>query len=174
MATAWRVTGRSAASSVGVAVPRERQRLDDEAAARVGQRGEDRVYRIAHADEGAKLERSRPARAPPRAPDERAAVDGHDAEVDDAVVVEPQDDPRALLDGLDDGLARLAVVPAKHAAATGRRVELDVVREPLLQLRLVRQRLPHVLGVRLQLDLTHDLHEQPPGCVLLGNRTVAH
>ena len=80
----------------------------------------------------------------------------------------------AFLDGLDDGLAHLAVVPAEHAAPTGCRVELDLVREPLLQLRLVRQRRPDLVGRRVELDLTHDLHEQPPGCVLLSNRTVAH
>ena len=178
--TAWRVTGRSAASSVGVAVPARRasRRRTGGSGRRAPETSTARCFyrsrRHTGARRGVQLERGRPRGRLLAHEDPRPALGRLEAEVDDAVVVEPQDDARAFLDGFDHSLAHLAVVPAEHASAARGRVELDLVREPLLQLRLVRQRRPDLVGRRVELDLTHDLHEQPPGCVLLSNRTVAH
>ena len=89
---------------------------------------------------------------------------------DDAVVVQPaQDEPPLLLDLLDDRLAGLAVVPAERRVASRRRVELDLVREPLLQLGGIGERGPYLVGRRLEVALAFDVHEtsdpQPSGCM---------
>ena len=53
--------------------------------------------------------------------------------------------------------------------AAGRRIEVDLVREPLLELVGIGERRPDLLGARLEVALAFDVHEtsdpQPFGCM---------
>ena len=78
-------------------------------------------------------------------------------------------EPLARLDDEHGRAPLLAVVPAEDAVAALARVELDVVRKPLLELLGIGQGLPDLLGRRGEDDLARDFHgssnPQPPGCV---------
>ena len=143
-ATAWRVTGSSAASSVGGRRAARGERLEHEAPAGVGERLEDRVYAIAHAasacSSSAVATRGRLAtttRVPRRRP--RAELTRR----------RPPSAARAplLVDLLDRRVPLLAVPPAEDAAAARPRVELDLVREPVPEPLGLGQRLPDLLRV---------------------------
>ena len=175
-ATACRVTGSSAASSVAVAVSRSRKRLERRsggsgrrARRRRAPSGRSRVQRREPAP-GARVRsrtaastRARAARVPPRPPPSVSST----APSSSQSSTQPLAGRR-----LDDrGAALLAVVPAEDAVAALARVELDVVREPLLELLGIRQRLPDLVGRRRRSTISRvDLHDrlqsaQPVGCV---------
>jgi len=63
----------------------------------------------------------------------------------------------------------LAVGPAEDAVTARARIELDVVRKPLLELLGIGQGLPDLLGRLGEDDLARDFHgssnPQPVGCV---------
>src|SRR5581483_10920502 len=84
--------------------------------------------------ERVQLERRRPLGR--RLDDDQARPigDGLERELDLATVVLPAKRQKPPgVDGLDDGGSLLAVVPPEDAAPAGDRLELDVVREPLLE-----------------------------------------
>ena len=107
------------------------------AAARVGERGEDAVERIAHPAQaqrerrGLQVERRRPGGR--RLDDGEPGAVGvvGQRELDLALVLPGEGQALARLDAGDGGPALLAVVPAEAGPAAGAELELDVVREPV-------------------------------------------
>src|SRR5207248_156045 len=107
----------------------------------------------------------------------RALLDLLECQLDGAVVVPVEDEPLAR-SSLDHGrVPLLAVVPAEDTLAALPRVELDVVRKPLLELVGIRQRFPHLVRRDGKHDLAGHFHDssnpQPVGCVYWRNLTVA-
>ena len=149
-----------------------RERLEHEAPVRVGERREDVTRRQARA-------RAARARGPnsgldSRTRDARAAVDLLELELDRAAVVPAQREPALLVDLLDRAVQLLAVVPAEHAVAARPRVELDVVREPLLETVGLGQRLPDLLGSRPARTISRVTSmSNLLVAYMMGNRTVA-
>src|SRR6185295_8411192 len=90
----------------------------------------------------------------------RAALDLLELDLDAALVVPREREAAFGDDLLDDRVALLAVVPAEDAVAAGLQVELDVVREPLLELLGIRQRFPNLLDRSLEHDLARHLHDR--------------
>ena len=108
--------------------------------------------------------------------DARAALDLVELEDDLALVVPVEHEPLPWRRLSHDGAAFVAVVPAEDALAARVRVELHVVREPLLEPFRVGQRLPHLVGRGGDDDLALDLHDsssldtQPLGCARMRNQ----
>src|SRR3954464_6950086 len=108
----------------------------------------------------------------------RSLLDLLERELDGALVVPVEHEPLARR-RLDDRRTPLvAVGPAKDALAPPARVELDVVREPLLELLGVRQCLPHLVRRDGEDDLSAHFHDssnpQPLGCVYTGATDRLH
>ena len=134
------------------------ERLDDEAPARVGERREDERLR-----DRARGQRLQPERRAPLGDVSRTCTRVPPSTSSSRSSTTPSSSQRSTRrssgsTASTDGAPLLAVVPAEHAAATRSRVELDVVREPLLEPLLVGQRRPDVLARRRQHDLSLDLH----------------
>ena len=107
--------------------------LDEEPAARVGERAEDGLYAIAHAAHASSSSAIPHSGAVSRT---RTRVPfGSSSSESSTVPVSSKRKHEALslVGDLDDGVPLLAVVPAKHPYTARRRVELDVVREPLAE-----------------------------------------
>src|SRR5258705_3219398 len=91
-----------------------------------------------------------------------------ECELDLALVVPVEQQPFARLDDEHGRASLLAVGPAKDAVTARAHIELDVVREPLLELVGIGQGLPDLLGRLREDDLACDFHgssnPQPVGC----------
>src|SRR5262249_54998626 len=99
-------------------------------------------------------------------------------ELDLALLVPLEREPLLGLHLRDGCRARLAVPPAERRPAARPPVELDVVREPLLELPWVGERGPDLLAAGRKHDLlANHLHTsldmQPNGCATVSNRLVA-
>ena len=98
-------------------------------------------------------------------PEERLVLDWDDGgevvlelDRDTAAVVPVEDEPLRLLQLSDDCVSLVAVAPPEDALATGTRVELDLLRKPLLEPVGIDQRLPDLVGLLRYDDLSYDFH----------------
>ena len=162
-ATAWRVTGSSAASSVAVAVPRAATASTSERRPASPSAAKTRsTPPRAPSTPGAQLERrselGRRTRRRARASRRRRLELDRDA----PAVVPVEDEPLRLLELAHDRAPLVAVAPAEDALAAGARVELDLRREPLLEPLRLGQRLPDLVGLLGHDDLPLDLHPLHP------------
>ena len=128
--------------------------LDEKSPVRIGERAEDRLYAIAHAAHASSSSAIPHSGAVSRT---RTRVPfGSSSSVSSTVPVSSHrsDEQLPLVGDLDDSVPLLAVLPAKDALAPGRRIELDVVREPLAEALGVGQRLPGLVARDREDDLT--------------------